>query len=465
MNPKDAGKRIKEVSVPPAKKSQFKKWLIRISVSIILILSTVFAGVYWKYIYLPAPADIDPEGRMEFNLPEGPSIAVLPFVNMRKDPEQEYFCDGMTGNIISTLAQTQQLIVIARNSTFAYKNKSIDVRQIGHELNAKYVIEGSIQKSIDRVRIVVQLIDADSREHIWSEHYDREFKDVFNLYDEIALKILKAVGIELISFGNDRNFFEGLTDNNSLIKIFKVMEYVENPTRDGFESALKNVEETIALNPKYSHRYDGLAAVYLAGLSINACAPPLICALKASQAVKKSLSLDGNNWLAYQMEGWIFQNKRKHDKAILAYKKSLEINPSNANAYWIMGYMLNSADEPAKALESMKIAFRLNPAPPINYFFNLGWSYNLLKKYEEAIEAYKTVLKRQPNSRGVYLSLAICYAYAGQEEKAKTAVKKLLALDPDYTIAKYQKTAFYSKNHAIRIKKSVKALRKAGLPE
>jgi adenylate cyclase len=141
MDPKDAGKRINEESDPQVKKSRLKKWL-KITASIILILSAVLVGFYWKYIYLPAPADIDPEGKMEFNLPKGPSIAVLPFVNMSKDPEQEYLCDGLTENLISALAQVPQVLVISRNSTFAYKDKPIDARQIGQELGARYLIEG-----------------------------------------------------------------------------------------------------------------------------------------------------------------------------------------------------------------------------------------------------------------------------------------------------------------------------------
>jgi len=462
MDPEDAGKRIKEKSDPPVKKSQFKKWF-RVIVSIILILSAVLAGVYWKYIYLPAPADIDPDGKIEFKLPEGPSIAVLPFVNMSKDPEQEYLCDGITENLIATLAQTKRFIVIARNSTFAYKNKSMNVQQIGQELGARYLIEGSIQKLDDRYRFVVQLIDAETDAHIWAERYDRESNDIFNLQDEITLEILKAVGIKLTTPWLEESVMVGINDINSFIKFAKVMVYFQNPTKKGYTSALKNVKEIIALNPEHPKRYDLLAGIYISGIFFDPEESPTKRMFLATEAVKKSLSLDENNYSVHFNLGWIFLFKKEYDKAIASIKKSLELNPLNADAYHAMGYVLNYSDRHLEALESMTTAIRLNPVTPSNYLYTMGRSYVELKQYKKAIEILNTCLKHQPDYWGAYVSLAYTYGLSGQEEKAKTAVKELLILVPDYSITKMKNNSLI-KNQDQQDRWAA-ILQKAGLPE
>ena len=164
--------------LPGKSRKHLKRWLWAAVGTVVLLLG-ISAAIFWNYYYLPAPVDIDPEGKMTFALPKGPSIAVLPFNNMSRDPDQDYFCDGITENIISALSHIPTLFVIARNSTFAYKGKPVDVRQVGRELGAQYVLEGSIQKTGERIRITAQLIDAKSGNHLWSERYDRELKDIF----------------------------------------------------------------------------------------------------------------------------------------------------------------------------------------------------------------------------------------------------------------------------------------------
>jgi len=464
MNPKDAGKRIKEVSVPPAKMSQLKKRLLRVAVSIILILSAVFTGIYWKYIYLPAPADIDPEDKMEFNLPEGPSIAVLPFVNMSKDPEQEYFCDGLTENLISALAQVPRALVISRNSTFAYKDKLIDARQIGQELGARYLIEGSIQKTTNRFRIVVQLIDTDTGLHIWSERYDREFQDIFDLQDEITLKILKTFGVKIYTdIKNYSGFLQGISDIQSIITLAKLGEYLGKPTKERYAWALESAEKIIDSNPEYRHRYDMLAGVYLISAINGCCESYAICLFKGSEAVKKSLSLDEDNFAAHIHLGSLFAMKKKHDNAILEYKKAIELNPNSADAYSAIGWVLNLSDKPAESLEYLNKGLRLNPVSSVIWLSSLGGTYRLLGQHEKAIELYKKCIEREPNFWGSYGSLAVTYSLSGQEKKAKTAVRQLLDLFPGYSIRYFKKTSLYKNQD--RVDLIIKALRNAGLPE
>ena len=464
MDTKDAGKRIKIEPNPSVKKSRLKKWL-RIMASIILILSAVLAGVYWKYIYLPAPADIDLDNKMEFNLPTGPSIAVLPFVNMSKDPEQEYFCDGMTENIILNLARSKALLVIARNSTFAYKNKSINVQQIGQELGARYLIEGSIQKINNLIRISVQLIDTESGHHIWSESYDRTVKDFFKLQDEITLEVLKAVDIKLTSPWGARSLsMDGVSDVESYIKsVGKYIEYMMNPKKEGYASALESAQEILDLNPEYLGRYDKLALVYYYGAFFGHCESSKICIFKVIETVKKSLSLDKTNAIPHMIMGWIFLVKKEYDNAMASFKKSIELDSLASVSYWSLGAALNYADKPEQALESLKIAFRLNPVPPVGFLNTLAQSYIMLEQYEKAIKILNRCLERQPDYWITYLFLAGTYSYLDQEENAKTMIIQLLNLVPDFSIEKFKNIALY-KNQT-RIERIIQALRKAGLPE
>ncbi len=193
MDSEDSGELIGK-----KKKSSKLKWILVAATISIAITISILGGLYWKYFYLPTPVDIDPENKMTFDLPKGPSIAVWPFDNMTGDPEEEFFCDGFTENVISSLSHIPGLFVIARNSTFAYKGQPINVQQIGRNLGADYVLEGSIQRSTDRIRITAQLINTNSGYHKWSETYDREIKDMFHLQDEITLNIIKEVGIILV---------------------------------------------------------------------------------------------------------------------------------------------------------------------------------------------------------------------------------------------------------------------------
>ena len=463
MDKKDAGEKIKKSPNLPVKKSKLKKWL-KITASIILILSAVLVGFYWKYIYLPAPADIDPEGKMEFNLPEGPSIAVLPFVNMSKDPEQEYLCDGLTENLISALAQVPQALVISRNSTFAYKGKPIDARQIGQELGARYLIEGSIQKTTNRFRIVVQLIDTDTGLHIWSERYDSKFQDIFDLQDEITLKILKALGVKFnAGVKQYAGILQGISDIQSIITLAKLGEYLGSPTKERSAWALESAEKLIVSNPEYRYRYDMLAGVYLIGAINGCCEPYAICLLKGSEAVKKSLSLDENNFSAHNHLGSLFVMKKKHDNAILEYKKAIELNPNSADSYSAIGWVLNLSDKPAESLEYLNKGLRLNPIPSVIWLSALGGTYRLLGQYEKAIELYKKCIEREPNFWGSYGGLAVAYSLSGQDKKAKTAVRQLLEVFPGYSIRDVKKTSLYKNQD--RLDLVIKAYRNAGLPE
>jgi len=445
-----------------AKKSMKKKWLLAVA-STIFILLIIVVGLYWKYFYLPAPIEIASGNIMSFTLSKGPSIAVLPFDNMSKDPDQEYFCDGITENIIAVLSHIPQLLVIARNSTFAYKGKSINIQQIGHELGAQYVIEGSIQKSDDRVRITVQLIDTKSGHHMWSERYDRELKDIFKLQDEIAIEIAKAMQIHITEGEISKARFAEIPDLQTYIKVLKALKYWNHNTKASNILARKETEELLALNLEVSQIYVLLGVVYVQGFAVETCESDLICLGKATEAARKALSLDSNNSDAHALASWVFFMRKEHEKAIAEAKNAIMLNHNNADAYFTLGWALILSDRSVEAIGVLKRAIRLNPISPVWYLNNLGWAYRVSKQYEKAIETYKKSLRRQSDFWLAYVGLALSYHFLGREEEARAAVKEVLNLNPDYSITLVKKQNRY-KNQA-EIELVVEALRKVGLPE
>jgi len=445
-----------------AKKVMRKKWLWA-AASTILILLIIFVGLYWKYFYLPAPIEIDSGSKMAFNLSKGPSIAVLPFVNMSKDPDQEYFCDGITENIIAILSHIPKLMVIARNSTFAFKGKSINVQQIGHELGAQYVIEGSIQKSDDQVRITVQLIDTKSGHHMWAEQYNRELKDIFNLQDEISLKILKAMQIKLTGGEHFRTRFEGIDDLQVAIKIFKALEYLYQFNIEGNSLSRKELYEIIDLDSDISVVYSLLAATFLQDLYYGTCKSNIICFGQATEATRKAISLDENNSDAHLLAGYLFAMKKDHNNAIASLKRSISLNPNNADAYDVLGHILALANQTSEGIKYIKKALLLNPFPPSYYLHHLGMCYRDLKQYDEAITAFKKSIQIQPDNMLARIGLIATYVYSGQEDKAYELALEVLKLNPNFSVGKYVKVApFKTKNQFDRFSK---ALRRAGLPE
>ncbi len=458
IKPQDAGKLdgVKE-------KSSKLKWAFTAVAAFLLIAAGVLGGLYWKYYYLPAPIEIDSGSKIAFNLSEGPSIAVLPFVNMSKDPDQEYLCDGITENIIAVLSHIPKLLVIARNSTFAYKGKSINVQQIGHELGAQYVIEGSIQKSEDRVRITVQLIDTKSGHHMWSDRYDRQLKDIFKLQDEIAIEIAKAMQINLTEGEISKTRFKNIPDLQTYIKVLKAFEYFRHLTKESNILARKELEELLALNLEDSMSYTLSGFVYVQGIMLGTCESDLICLGKATEAIRKALSLDANNSDAHTLASWIFLMRKEHEKAITEAKNAIMLNPNNDYAYSMLGGALILSDRPGEAIGVLKKAIRLNPIPPAWYLSNLGWAYRVSKQYEKAIETYKKCLRRQSDYWQAYIGLAVAYHFLGREEEARAAVKEGLNFNPDFSIEIFKKTVIY-KNQA-ELERIVEALRKAGVPE
>jgi len=383
---------------------------------------------------------------------------------MTGDPEQEFFCDGITENIISALSQTSKLLIIARNSTFAYKGRQINIQQIGHELNAAYVIEGSIQKSDEQIRITVQLIDTKSGYHLWAEQYNRDLKDIFKLQDEITLKILEAMQIKLTAGEQFRTRFDGINDLQVAIKILKAFEYFYRFSIEGNNLARKEVYDIIDLNSNISFVYALLAATYMMDLAYGACKSNIICFGQATDATRKAISLDENNSDAHLCAGVLFTMKKDHKNGIASLKRSISLNPNNADAYVYLGWVLAMYDQPSEGIKYIKKAFLLNPSPPSFYLHNLGICYRMLKQYDDAITAFNKSIQIQPDNIVAHIGLIFTYNLSGQEDKAYKLGLEVLKLNPSFSVEKYVNASPFSRSEDKYVL-FAKALRKAGLPD
>jgi adenylate cyclase len=398
----------------------------------------------------------------KLELPDKPSIAVLPFDNMSGDPRQEYFSDGLTEQIINGLCKVSNLFVIARNTSFAYKGKGISIKQIAHELGVRYILEGSVQRAQDRVRITAQLIDSTTDYHVWSENYDRDLTDIFALQDEIALSIMYAMQIKL-TYGEQARLWEGDTKNIQAFDkqmrgfecFYNLNEKDNNQARHFFNEAI-NIDNTSAMP------YAMLGFTHIIDLWYGYTKSPLQSFEEVEKNVAKALTLNDSLDLAHLLLGWIYLLKRKHEKAIIECERAVALNPNGAEVHAHLALMHIYSDETELAIKLIKRAIRLNPIPPPHYYDFLAMAHSNNGQYEEAIELCKKGLRGYPDELGIYLTLSACYSALNRMEEAHNTVAEILRINPNFNLEYYSKTLPYKNQETLD--KYIEALRKAGLP-
>ncbi len=395
----------------------------------------------------------------ELPLPDKPSIAVLPFVNMSDNPKQEFFSDGMTEDIITALSTIPKLFVIARNSSFVYKGKAVNVQQVSRELGVKYVLEGSVRKSGNRVRITAQLIDALTGNHLWAERYDRELKEIFALQDEITMKILIAMQVKLTEGEQVRMYARGTENIEAYLKIGQAVSYFNRFEKGSNLLARQICEEVITLEPKWEVPYCLLGWTHWADGWLRWSDYPEESVRKAFQLAKKSISLNESS-IAHALLGYLYTVTRQHEKAIEESERSIALDPNSADAHAWYGFNLFYFGDHAKAVSLFEKALRLNPFPPSWYFLYLGAAYRFSGRYDEAISACEKAVYKEPSNVAAHIGLAAAYAVAGREKDARAQVEKVLRIDPNFSLENYANIAPY-RNQTDR-ERSVDALRKAG---
>ncbi len=433
-------------------------WTAIYGLAVLFIVAGVLA--LWEFYVRPdvAPASVE---KMAYPLPDKPSIAVLPFDNMSKDPDQEYFCDGITEEIITALAKVPGLFVIARNSTFTYKGKPVKIQQVAEDLGVRYVLEGSVRKSGDRIRITAQLIDAISGKHLWAERYDRPLKDIFAVQDEITLKILDTLNIKIGGKDVDRSCIRGTDNIDAYLKMLQAKELILRQNIEGLTKARKLLKEAIALDPDYTTAISSLAFVHVCEIMIGASKSPKESLEQAFSIAKKSLALDFSCPFPYVILARCYLMARQYSKAIDACEKAIHYDPNFAFAYSNLAFILTFSGKPREAIDAIEKALRLNPKPPSYVYSWQGLAYYHAGMYQDAVSALEKALSLQPSSITILLRLAACYSSLGREKEARVEVAKVLKLNPRLSLA-YLPRIWPYKNRA-DIDQMMNALRKAGL--
>ena len=405
-----------------------------------------------------APASA-PAGRA---LPDGPSIAVLPFQNMSGDPEQDYFCDGLVEDIITTLSKLAGLRVIARNSTFVYKGRSVDIREAAEKLGVRFVLEGSVRKSGNRIRITAQLIDAQDGAHVWAERYDRVVDDIFAIQDEITLVLATEMQVKLTEGEQARLHYTTTTNVEAWTHWVQGMSHHRRAVNKEAQTQARLCwEKALALDPGSASLNALLGMLHGFDARFGWWDEYETAAAKAQAYVDKALGIDPGNADAYTASSLILLFQRQHDKAVAAARKAVALAPGAADTAELASHVLTASGFPEEAVQLSEKAMTLSPNYPAVYLGTFGNACRLSGRIDQAIAAFQAYHARNP---GFGLTdLVIAYRQTARPEEAARAAAQLIAARPNFTVAAWLKTQV-SRRDTAQVEADAAALRAAGLP-
>jgi adenylate cyclase len=361
---------------------------------------------------------------------------------MSGDPKDDLFADGLAEGIINALAKSEHLFVIARNSSFTYKGKPVKAKQVAEEMGVRYVIEGSLQREGERVRITVQLIDALTGYHLFSERYDRDLKDILNLQDEIALKVLTAVRVKLTTGEAARISGKATKNLDAYLKRLQAGEQQSGTlNKERVERSMQLLEEAIALDPEYADAYSGLGTAHMILVAIGASESPRESLRRSLELGKKAVAMDEFNSFAHGNLAFTYLYLREFDKAMEEAEKAVSLSPNSAFAYWTLGSVFGYRGRPQEALPYYQKSLRLSPIPINSQLLTfLAGAYRDLGQYEEAVVTYKKIFQLYgPDHSMAHLGLAVCYAYMGRENEARAEGAEVLRIDPKFSVERFMK--------------------------
>jgi adenylate cyclase len=389
----------------------------------------------------------------------------MPFLNMSGDPKQEFLSDGITESIITVLSKVPRLFVISRQSTFFYKGKPVKVKQVSEELGVQYVLEGSVQRSADRIRINAQLIDALTGRHIWAERYDRDLTDLFALQDEITWRILTAIRVKLTEGevpSTYLKYYTGKQGFDCYLKLMEAAKYADRHTIEDNDVARRLIEDAISMCPENPVGYAQLGYVYLDDYWLDNTKSPRETLEKGYELAKKALAIDDSIPIAHIMLSSIYQYKREYDKAIAEGERAVALDLSGSGSYSTYATALLVACRPNEAIPMFQKAIRLNPNISGTTFVMLGHALRNAGRFEEAVPAYKKGIQRAPDYIVAHIGLGTTYSLMGREKEARAEAEEILRINPKFSLDYFAKTGAPYKDQS-QIDKIINAMRKAGL--
>jgi adenylate cyclase len=426
-------------------------------VGIAAILVVVIAAGIWQFYNSRVSKEPVTVG-------EKPSIAVLPFDNMSGDPEQDYISDGISESIISALSKLPYLTVISRNSTFVYKDKQVKITQIGQELGARYILEGSVFKSGEKVRINAQFIDALKDHHVWSETYDRQWTDFLSILDEITLAVLKSLTLEVTSYPDSAVKTDSL---EAWLLSNEAGTLAGRGSREDIARAIKLAKKSIEIDPNWSILYSMLADCLITNLRHGWTKSPEETKQQVGEMILKALEIDESNSYAHQVLGEMHLTQKKYDDALVEYKKAVDLDPNSAFALWGLSRVFLFMGKPEEALPVVKESMRLNPHFQWYFPSVSGKIYFHTGRYEEALTEFEKVLEAcRRDECWMYFPhvyLAMLYGKFDREKEAQYHMEKVLEYNPKFNLESRRKVSLFK--NIEYTDREIEGLRKAGAPE
>ena len=457
LDPADTGKLVAAKRRPPT----LRRWAAG-ALAAVLVLAAGWLAIWrpWE----PAPTELT-----ALPLPVEPSIAVLPFTNLSGDPEQEYLSDGVTESLITRLARLPDMFVIARDSSFTYKGEAVDVRQVGRELGVRYLLEGSVQKAGEHLRITAQLVEAATGEHIWADSYDRELQDLFAVQDEIARTVATELAVKLTVGEVARTDFQA-TDNVEAYELWlRGVETYRHFRKETNARAGELFEKAIELDPQYAR-----AIGYLGWVRLNESRFWWVddrdrSFRQAEELARRAIAVDEDSIVGHNLLSRIYSLQRRYEQAIAQGRRVVAIEPSSASGYASLAWTMVLAGRPEEGLVPISKALRLSPYPPV-WYLGVETDINYLTgQYEAAVASGRKVLDRTQvgvQARKAWKMLIASYVELGREAEARTEAEEYLVKDPDFSVQRFaewtKKSGYMDQSSQDRY---IEALRTAGLPE
>jgi adenylate cyclase len=445
-----------------------RRWRIWSAIAAgIVVLVVVTAGTAWYFYSWRASGPTEEEQTSELPLPDRPSVAVLPFDNLSDNPEEEYFADGLTDDLITDLSKISGLFIIARNSAFAYKDKAIEAPNVARELGVRYVLEGSVRRAGERVRINAQLIDGTTGGHVWAERYERDYADIFAVQDQVIGEIVGALSVQLTEAEQTQVHRLPTRNLEAYDYYLRAEQALHRPAGEiGLVRALELYQKAISLDGEFADAHAGhaRAALILWMYTYDVILPGTVARQTLYEAAGRALALNPELPRARAVLAEAQSVDGEHEAAIESARLAVAFGPSDAEAHATLASVLAYAGQPEQAVEAAETALRLNPKPPASVLLTAGLALLLDEQYDRAIEALEQARDLAPALNEPVQFLATAYGLAGRPEQAKQAVEVFLQRVPSASV-QFARVMYAHHRRSEDLARRLEGLRKAGLPE